>query len=184
MASRIRRLFHNLHWFVDQTEFKKETDNREEGRRLVLQAIEAGDNSYLIVLVAGLGWFTDSFVLFASNSITPALAYTYWNQAHDTTYDLALNLATLGGCVIGQLLFGWLADRVGRRKVYGWELLVLIAGITGVLMSSPGYAYPSTSLSKQPETVDWTSEGSMNVVGWLIWWRFVTGVGIGMLFIQ
>lgn len=178
MASRLRRIFNNLHWFVDQTEFKRETTNRRQGRRLVLEAIEAGDNNYLIVFVTSLGWFTDAFTLFCCNSITPALAYTYWNKEHEGTYDLSLNLATLGGCVFGQLLFGWLSDREGRRKVYGWELLVLMAGTTGVMMSSPGYSLSQASGVK-PEDISWTNYGSMNVLAWLIWWRFVTGVGIG-----
>jgi len=180
MALRIRRAFNNVHWFIDQTEFKSEARDRRQGRRLVLEAIEAGGNNYLIVAVAGLGFFTDSYILFASNAITPMLAYTWWNGATDSSHDLALNLATLGGCVIGQLLFGWLSDcrGLGRRKVYGWELLLLMAGTTGVIMSSPGYALPIGSLS-DANTIDWTSYGSMNIFAWLLWWRFVTGVGIG-----
>ncbi|KAJ9651276.1 hypothetical protein H2198_009430 [Neophaeococcomyces mojaviensis] len=180
MFSSITRALNNLHWFIDNTEYKNEARNRRQGRRLVLEAIEAGGNNYLIVAVAGLGFFTDSYILFASNAISPMLAYTYWNEAKEASHDLALNLATLGGCVVGQLLFGWLADRrgMGRRKVYGWELLLLMAGTTGVVMSSPGYALPVGSQS-DANGIEWSSYGSMNVIAWLVWWRFVTGVGIG-----
>ena len=77
------------------------------------------------------------------------------------------------------LLFGVLGDIYGRRKMYGLELIILIIGTVGVLMSSTGYV-PLNKLSGiQPETVDWGSYGSMNIQSWLLLWRFVTGIGIG-----
>lgn len=145
----------------------------------MLEAIEAGGNSYIIVFIAGLGFFTDSYILFASNVITPMLGYVYWNSSSDVSHETAVNLATLGGSALGMLTFGALCDRFGRRKVYGWELLVLILGTVGVVMSSPGY----TPVIHDVDAVqiDWSSYGSMDIVSWLVFWRFVTGVGIGKL---
>lgn len=70
MASLAKRVVYNIHWFVDQAEHRREARNRRLGRRLALQALETGGNNYLIVVVAGLGFFTDSYLLFASNAIT------------------------------------------------------------------------------------------------------------------
>jgi PHS family inorganic phosphate transporter-like MFS transporter len=51
--------------------------------------------------------------------------------------------------------------------MYGIELIVLIAGTFGVLMSSNGFA-----------TGDGL-HGSTDIEAWLIFFRFVSGVGIG-----
>jgi len=178
MAFRIRRAVHNVHWFVDQAEHRREAPNPQKGRRLALQAVETGGNNYLIVIVAGLGFFTDSFLLFGSNAITPMLGYVYWYDETTSEHVNAVNLATLAGCIFGMLLFGWLGDNYGRRKVYGHELLLLIVGTIGVIMSSPGYTLPLRS-STDEESIDWSSYGSMDVISWLTFWRFVSGVGIG-----
>ena len=62
------------------------------------------------------------------------------------------------------ILFGVLGDIYGRRKMYGIELIVLIVG---VLMGSNGFA-----------TGDGLN-GSMDIESWLIFFRFVSGIGIG-----
>lgn len=178
MASRVKRAVNNVHWFVDQSEHRREATNPVQGRRLALQALETGGNNYLIVAVAGLGFFTDSYLLFASNAITPMLGYVYWNTETTSEHVNAVNLATLSGCVFGMLLFGWLGDKYGRRKIYGHELLLLIVGTIGVIMSSPGYPGLDTSID-DARSIDWSSYGSMDVISWLTFWRFVSGVGIG-----
>lgn len=38
--------------------------------------------------------------------------------------DLGLKVASPVGTLVGQLLFGWLADLVGRKKMYGIELML------------------------------------------------------------
>jgi MFS transporter, PHS family, inorganic phosphate transporter len=68
---------------------------------------------------------------------------------------------TLLGSMVGQLVFGFLADVYGRRKLYGVELIITIAATFGVLMCSSG------------------KNGSMAIQGWFIAWRFVMGIGIG-----
>lgn len=45
--------------------------------------------------------------------------------------------------------------------MYGVELVLLITATLGVVMSSRG------------------EDGSMNVYGWLIWWRICVGIGVG-----
>lgn len=89
------------------------------------------------------------------------LSIVYWGGNLPTSYQLGMNIATLLGSMIGQIVFGFLADRYGRRKMYGLELMVTVA-------ASLGFATASTGVN-----------GSMSLIGLLIFWRLVMGVGIG-----
>ena len=89
------------------------------------------------------------------------LSIIYWEGNFPTRYALGVNIATLVGSMIGQVVFGFLADRYGRRKVYGMELLVTIA-------ASFGFATASTG-----------ANNSMSLIALLIFWRLVMGIGIG-----
>jgi PHS family inorganic phosphate transporter-like MFS transporter len=79
--------------------------------------------------VAGTGFFTDSYDIFCVSLLTIMLGVVY---KHDnkgvllTTQDTAIKLATSAGTVIGQVGFGALADIVGRKKMYGLELILII----------------------------------------------------------
>lgn len=110
---------------------------------------------------------TDMTQIFASNAILPMLSFVYWPTVVGPAREEAINIATLAGCIVGMILFGLLGDIYGRRKMYGIELIVLIVGNVGVLMSSNGFA-----------TGDGLN-GSMDIESWLIFFRFVSGIGIG-----
>ena len=60
--------------------------------------------------VAASGFLTDSWNLFATNAILPSLAFVYWPDETDGWRESLINCMTLGGSLIGQLLFGFLAD--------------------------------------------------------------------------
>jgi MFS transporter, PHS family, inorganic phosphate transporter len=89
------------------------------------------------------------------------IAYVYWNQEVSTYKITCINIVTLTGTLVGQAVFGFLADKKGRKTMYGIELLLLIGSTLGVVMSSEGH------------------DGSMSVYGWLIWWRLMVGIGVG-----
>ena len=103
----------------------------------------------------------DEAQLFANNATLPVLSYIYWRDSGNTGHETAINSATLAGCIVGMVLFGVLGDLYGRRKMFGYELIILIVGTAGVVMSSTG------------------QENSMNIESWLIFWRFVCGIGLG-----
>lgn len=76
-----------------------------------------------------------------------------------TSSDNAIKLSTSAGTVIGQLVFGYLADHVGRKRMYGLELIIIIFATLGQALSS--------------------GSPSVNIIGLIIFWRVLLGVGIG-----
>jgi len=146
---------------TDRTrEFDHERDRNVRARQ-IYETIDRQKFQYVVVLVAGVGFFLDGYTLFASNIVLPMISYVYWRDDLNTTRNVNINIATLAGTMIGQIVFGFLADKYGRKKMYGVELVMLITATLGVVMSSEG------------------AEGSMSVFAWLIWWRIIVGIGVG-----
>ncbi|KAK1969142.1 H+ symporter [Colletotrichum sublineola] len=145
-------------------------------RRLALSEIDKvpfGLYHVRAILVAGVGFFLDSYDIFAINLITTLLGVVFWqgppNQhAHGyggnngelpSSVNSALKASTSAGIIIGQIVFGWLADVFGRRRMYGVELgIIILATMSAALVS------PSQSVS---------------FTGLMIFWRVIMGVGIG-----
>lgn len=60
----------------------------------------------------------DSYDIFAINIASTMLGYVYGKgQKLSTNQDLGVKVATPIGTLFGQLLFGWLADLVGRKRM-------------------------------------------------------------------
>ncbi len=59
-----------------------------------------------------LGWMLDAFDFFVLVFVLPAVAEEFHRSVADVAYTITLTLAMRP---IGALLFGWLADRYGRR---------------------------------------------------------------------
>jgi PHS family inorganic phosphate transporter-like MFS transporter len=78
-----------------------------------------------IVFTAGMGFFTDAYDLFVIGIVT-ALLRPIWGL---TTGELALlNGAALAAAACGSVLFGILADKFGRKRMYGVEICILFFG--------------------------------------------------------
>jgi len=134
-----------------------------ERRRLALAQIDEAPFGWYHVracIVAGVGFFTDAYDLFVVSLLTIMLGIVFWPQAKGkmpTSADTAIKVSTSAGTVIGQVGFGALADWVGRKRMYGIELIVMIVATLGQALSS---ASPAES-----------------IVGLIIFWRVVMGVG-------
>jgi PHS family inorganic phosphate transporter-like MFS transporter len=103
-----------------------------------------------IMFVSGMGFFTDAYDLFIIGVVMSLLK----GQWHITKLEEGLVGSTaLLAAALGALLFGRVADMVGRKRIYGVEVLVLAAGAIG-------------------------SAFSPNIF-WLIGLRFILGIGIG-----
>ncbi|KIY66419.1 inorganic phosphate transporter [Cylindrobasidium torrendii FP15055 ss-10] len=136
----------------------------DERRRAALAEVDNAKFSWFhvkVVCVAGVGFFADAYDIFAINIASVMIGYVYggWDYTLSTDQDLAIKVATPIGTLVGQLLFGWLADVVGRKRMYGVELIIMIVGTFGQCLSANGHA--------------------INIFGVLVVWRFIMGVGIG-----
>jgi PHS family inorganic phosphate transporter-like MFS transporter len=151
--------FHNFH-----NDFAHIADPNER-RRLALAEIDKAPFGWYHVracVVAGVGFFTDSYDIFAVSLLTTMLGIVYWPQnagVMPVSADTAIKVATSGGTVLGQLGFGALADIIGRKKMYGVELIVIIVATLAQSLSAPSQA--------------------VSIVGVIIFWRVIMGIGIG-----
>lgn len=93
----------------------------------------------------------------------------YWgDEQPDRT--LHFNLATLVASAFGQLVFGYFADRYGRKSLYGIELMIVITSTIGLLQCSNGI---SSRDQNGVEAHTW------DIDGWIFFWRIIMGIGIG-----
>jgi MFS transporter, PHS family, inorganic phosphate transporter len=77
------------------------------------------------VITSGMGFFTDAYDLFIIGVVI-VLLKPLW---HLNTLEVSLLSSTaLLSAAVGSLLFGHLADLLGRKAIYGFELLILAAG--------------------------------------------------------
>lgn len=72
--------------------------------------------------------------------------------------------------MVGMLLFGSLADRYGRKAIYGLELSIVVVATVGMTTASDGYT---------TGTYESGYRASMNVYGWIGFWRALLGIGLG-----
>jgi len=77
------------------------------------------------MFVSGMGFFTDAYDLFVIG-IVVSLLKTEW--AMSTSQVSWLNSATLAASALGTLVFGRIADMLGRKRIYGYEVLILAIG--------------------------------------------------------
>lgn len=150
-------------WWIDGT--TRAAEEKDEHPRLwregVINIFDHNGFDFQVFIVAASGFLTDSYSLFATNVILPLLAFLYWPERKDRLPELYINVATLAGSVVGQLLFGWLTDRLGRRKLYGLELVLVIFATLGMSQASNGMY------------------NNMDILSWMIFYRFFLGMGIG-----
>lgn len=137
--------------------------SKAEARRKVLAEIDNAEFTKFhvrTVLTAGAGFFTDAYDIFAINLCAYMIGLVYGANGQLTrSQELGLKIATPVGNLVGQVAFGWLADKWGRKKIYGIELLIMMVATFGQTMAGRG--------------------PGVNVFGVLIFWRFIMGIGIG-----
>src|ERR1700677_2551943 len=78
-----------------------------------------------ILFISGMGFFTDAYDLFVIG-VVATLVTTQWHIT-SSQKSLLTSLALLTSAV-GAIVFGRVADRLGRKKIYGYEVLILAAG--------------------------------------------------------
>ena len=102
------------------------------------------------VLVSGVGFFTDAYDLFVI-SIVATIVATQWHLS--TLQTSWVTGSAILGAFFGALVFGRIADVLGRKRVYTMVAAIMIVGAL-VSAVAPGFY-------------------------WLVIARFVLGLGIG-----
>jgi MFS family permease len=102
------------------------------------------------LLVSGMGFFTDAYDLFVIG-IVSTLLKTQWHL--DTNQLAVLNATMLGAAFLGALVFGRVADKIGRTRVYWMSAALMVIAAVGSALA------PSLTV--------------------LVAFRFVLGFGVG-----
>ncbi|TFK60046.1 MFS general substrate transporter [Pluteus cervinus] len=142
----------------------------DEHRRVALAEVDNAKFSWFhvkVCMVAGIGFFTDAYDIFAINIAATMLGYVYGQHDPEErtlpqltpAQELGIKVATPVGTLFGQLIFGHLADRLGRKRMYGVELIIMVIATFAQSVSGTGHAE--------------------SLIGVLIVWRFIMGLGIG-----
>lgn len=130
----------------------------------VLEQLDAQKfSSYhvMAILVAGTGFLTDAYDLFVINLVVQMIALAYFPSGSlSHSQDSVLKTSAGVGTLLGQLVFGYLSDKLGRKKMYGVELLLIMIGTVNC-------AFASSTIR------------GIDIIGMLSIWRFILGFGIG-----
>src|SRR6476659_10168546 len=106
----------------------------------------------LVVVALGITWILDGLEVTLAGAVSPALKES--PQLKFSNIDVGLaSSAYLAGAVLGAMFFGWLTDRLGRKRLFFITLSVYLVATAATAFS------------------------------WNLWsfamFRFVTGAGIG-----
>ena len=106
----------------------------------------------LVVIALGVTWILDGLEVTLAGALSGALKQSPTLRFSNIDVGFA-NSAYLAGAVLGAIVFGWLTDRIGRKKLFFITLSIYLAATAATAFS------------------------------WNVWsyalFRFVTGAGIG-----
>ncbi len=117
-----------------------------------LDRLPWGRFHWLVVVALGITWILDGLEVTLAGSVAGALRDSPVLRFSAGDVGFA-NSAYLAGAVTGALFFGWLTDRLGRKKLFSITLLLYLAATAGTAFA---WDLPSFALM-----------------------RFLTGAGIG-----
>lgn len=140
----------------------------------VLTALDTARTQYYhfkAIIIAGMGLFTDAYDLFCIPPVMTLIGRVYYyvpensgdgkhgGSAAPAAVEFTIMTVALLGTALGQLTFGVLGDRFGRRRVYGIALVIMVLSAFGCGFS--------------------VCRRRSCVLGSLFFFRFLLGVGIG-----
>src|SRR5579875_2107931 len=84
----------------------------EPGMAIPAGAARSNSEAFHTLFASFLGWTLDAFDFFALVFVLPTIAKDFHRSVADVAFTIT---ATLAMRPVGALIFGWLADRYGRR---------------------------------------------------------------------
>ncbi|CAH0042821.1 unnamed protein product [Clonostachys rhizophaga] len=144
--------------------------NRNEREREILRILDSIGFNWPVFIAVSAGFLASSYTIFSSNIIVPALRYVYPSENKSDQYyfphpSLTIDMVTIGTTTLGMLVFGHLADLLGRKRLYGLELIIIILGTVGMIQTSDGFSNGR--------------EHSLDLYAAIATWRGIQGLGIG-----
>uniref|UniRef100_A0A6N2LF59 Major facilitator superfamily (MFS) profile domain-containing protein n=1 Tax=Salix viminalis TaxID=40686 RepID=A0A6N2LF59_SALVM len=135
----------------------------------VLNALDVAKTQwyhFTAIIIAGMGFFTDAYDIFCISLVTKLLGRIYYHVdgagkpgTLPPNIAAAVNGVAFCGTLSGQLFFGWLGDKMGRKRVYGMTLMLMVICSIGSGLSF--------------------SHDAKAVISTLCFFRFWLGFGIG-----
>src|ERR1700731_4769948 len=106
-----------------------------------LDRLPWGRFHWLVIVALGVTWILDGLEVTLAGSLAGALRESPTLHFSDTQVGLASS-AYVAGAVTGALFFGWLTDRLGRKRLFSvtLTLYLLAAAGTAFTWNLPGYA--------------------------------------------
>jgi MFS family permease len=99
-----------------------------------LERLPWGRFHSLVVVALGITWVLDGLEVTLAGAISPALKES--PQLHFSNADIGLaSSAYLAGAVLGALGFGWLTDRLGRKRLFFITLSVYLVATAATALS-------------------------------------------------
>ncbi|PAN29369.1 hypothetical protein PAHAL_5G221400 [Panicum hallii] len=146
------------------------------GNLAVLDALDSARTQMYhmkAIVIAGMGFFTDAYDLFCISTVSKLLGRLYYpyenmdyaklEDSKPGTLPMSINNMVIGvalvGTLMGQLVFGYFGDKLGRKRVYGITLVLMAA-----CAIASGLSFGSSARA---------------VIGTLCFFRFWLGFGIG-----
>ncbi|KAF8016478.1 hypothetical protein BT93_H1868 [Corymbia citriodora subsp. variegata] len=136
---------------------------------VVLNALDIAKTQFYhftAIIIAGMGFFTDAYDLFCISLVTKLLGRLYYHVdgaskpgSLPPNISAAVNGVAFCGTLAGQLFFGWLGDKLGRKHVYGITLILMVVCSIGSGLSF--------------------GDSAKGVMATLCFFRFWLGFGIG-----
>ncbi len=74
-----------------------------------------------IAIALGIGWMLDAFEVQIIGSVIPGIQKEF---LLDSTQSVWINIVWFGGIALGALGFGYLADRIGRKRLFVATLIL------------------------------------------------------------
>ncbi|WP_084804037.1 MFS transporter [Bradyrhizobium sp. NAS80.1] len=111
---------------------------------------EVSADAWRVLRAAGLGWLFEVFDLYVLALTAPALIIAFDLSRADAGL---LTSVSAGGAIVGGIVFGWVADRIGRVRTLFLSILIYSL-CTGAIALAPS-------------------------LGWLVALRLVGGLGMG-----
>jgi len=102
---------------------------------------------FKLLSIAGVGFFLDAYDLFIINPVTTMLQYRlYGGGSLPANLEGFVKASANIGSVIGQFAFGYFADALGRKAVYGKELMLIILATILCITTPTGTLSPNSCL--------------------------------------